>query len=106
MYTPVFILISSAVLKGISDEIPLSPFKSLIFLSHISIVEKTEVLGGYVNYWSICGGPGLKLGSFTQPSILGSLWKGIWPGTVGRINYTAFDKNKESTQTDSIRINK
>lgn len=53
MYTPVFILISSVVLKGISDEIPLSPFKSLMFSSHISIAEKTEVLGGYVNYWSI-----------------------------------------------------
>lgn len=77
MYTPVFILISSAVLKGISDEILLSPFKSLIFLSHISIVEKTEALGGYVNYWSICGAPGLKLGSFHFTQHSGSLWKGI-----------------------------
>lgn len=51
MYTPVFILISSVVLKGISDEIPLSPFKSLMFLSHISMAEKADVLGGYVNYW-------------------------------------------------------
>ena len=76
MYTPVFILISSAVLKGISDEILLSQFKSLIFLSHISIVEKTEVLGGYVNYWSICGAPGLKLGSFHFTQHSGKLVEG------------------------------
>lgn len=45
-----------------------------------------------------------NLAPFTSPSILGSLWKGIWPGTVGRTNYTTFDKNKESPQTDSMHI--
>ena len=30
------------------------------------------------------GGQVSNLAPFTQPSILGSWWKGIWPGTVGR----------------------
>lgn len=77
MYTSVFILISCAVLKGISDEIPLSPFKSLIFLSHISVVEKIVWLYQYSIVMSITGqfvgGQVSNLAPFTQPSILGSI---------------------------------
>lgn len=82
MYTSVFILRSSAVLKGISDEIPLSTFKSPTFLHHISpIVEKTEVLGGYVNYWSICVCVCVGVRSQTQlfslkPALSGKLVEG------------------------------